>query len=81
MPANPPQYRTSPAAGLSAAITPGSSDLSPQPRSLFISVAGNITITNQDGSSSGSVAVPIGVLPIAAKKVTAATATVHLLYD
>lgn len=63
-----------------ALITPGSSELSPKPRALFISVAGTISVTNPDDTTEATIAVPIGVLPIQPKKITAATATVYGLY-
>lgn len=58
-------------------ITPGASELIPRPRGLFISVAGTITVTNEDDTTEATIAVPIGVLPIQPKKITAATATVY----
>ena len=62
-------------------ITPGAGALSPRPRELFITVAGNITIENEDATTTGSIAVPVGRINLQPYKITAATATVVGFYD
>jgi hypothetical protein len=63
-------------------ITPGSSFLSPVPRSLYIAASGTISVTGSDDVAADLIPVFAGtVLPIRPRKVTAATATVYGLYE
>jgi len=79
MPAGLNAERTAPALR-HYTITPGADDLSPRPRALYVNAAGNATIT--DGTTSVTYSdLTVGtVLPIEAKKVTAATATLVAWY-
>lgn len=57
-------------------ITPSANALAFTTKGIFVGVTGNITATFADGTSVQFTNVPAGyILPIAATKVTAATAT------
>ena len=64
-------------------ITPGSSALSPRPRSIYIGVSGTIDITNEDDTTVSALPVFAGAtLSMQPKKITAASsATVYGIYD
>lgn len=74
-----PSEQTQPAFRMEE-ITAGAGVLSPRPRSLYISVAGTMTITNEDTSTAAITVVAGTTIPIQAYKITAATATVFGLY-
>jgi hypothetical protein len=48
----------------------------PGHRALYIAVTGDVTIVDENDVSIQYVGVPVGLFPFAAKKITAATATV-----
>ena len=58
------------------AITPSTADIDPVTRAIYVGGSGDITVTFPDDTVVTFVAVAEGiVLPVRAKKVTAATAT------
>lgn len=61
-------------------ITPGSSDLNPRPRALYVNGDGNATISDGTTSIEYTGLTAGMVLPIEAVKVTAATATLVAWY-
>lgn len=59
-----------------APITPGPADLDPVTRAIYVGGSGDITVTFPDDTVATFVAVASGIiLPVRAKKVTAASAT------
>jgi hypothetical protein len=58
-----------------ATVTPSADNL-PSHRALYVAVTGDMTIVDENGVSITYSAVPVGLFPFGATKITAATATV-----
>lgn len=64
-------------------ITPGAEALDPRPNAIYVSVSGTMTIANDDSGSTTAVLTVVAGSTIALQpwKITAATATLHGLFN